>query len=56
LTIGNSLSNLGTPLVVNIYSMYPCLNLSTTPDLKLYIAITLYSTVLDLITSNFKEN
>jgi hypothetical protein len=34
LTIGKSLSNLATPSAVTIYSMYPRLNLSNTPDLK----------------------
>jgi hypothetical protein len=34
LAIGNSLSNMGTPSTVAIYSMYLRLNLSTTPDLK----------------------
>jgi hypothetical protein len=31
---GTSLSNLGTLLAVNVYSMYLRLNLSATPDLK----------------------
>jgi len=31
---GNSLSNLGTPSAVTIYSMYLHLNLLTMPDLK----------------------
>ena len=32
---GTSLSNLGTPSAVTVYSMYLRLNHSTTPDLKL---------------------
>jgi hypothetical protein len=46
LTIGNSLSNVGTPSAVPIYVMYFRLNLSTAPDLKFWTAITLYSTAL----------
>jgi hypothetical protein len=34
LTIGNSLSNLGTHSAVIIYGKYPRLNVSTAPDLK----------------------
>jgi hypothetical protein len=39
---------------VTIYNMYPSLNLSTTPDLKLYK--TLHCTVLEPITGNCKES
>jgi hypothetical protein len=56
LKIGNSLPNLGTSSAVTIYSMYLRLNLSTTPDLKFYVAVTLYSTVLDPITGNFEAD
>jgi hypothetical protein len=56
LEFGHSLSNLGTPSAVTIYSMHLCLNLLTMPDLKFWTGITLHNTVLDSITSNFKAN
>jgi hypothetical protein len=55
-TIGNYLSNLGIPSAATIYSTHLRLNLSTAPDLKLQAAITLCSTLLYLVTGNFKAN
>jgi hypothetical protein len=56
LEFGNFLSNLGTPLAVTVSNMFLCLNLSTVPDLKFQTAITIHSTLLNLITGNFKAN